>query len=282
MITCHLMGGLGNQLFQICTTISYSIRTKNIFKFLNVHMLNNGASTIRYTFWNSFLSNFKLFLIDNIPENIEIIKETDHSFNELPITNMINKDCLLFGYFQSHKYFQEHFDIICKIIEINKLKYELKNKISINNYLDNSISMHFRIGDYKKLQLYHPVLNNIYYYNSLKFIKEKNPETKFNIIYFYEDDDIKDVLPTIDYLKKEFNDYNFIPKEDNLEDWEQMLLMSCCNHNIIANSTFSWWGAYFNESSSKLVCYPSIWFGPSASLNTDDLYPEDWNKINAV
>jgi hypothetical protein len=276
------MGGLGNQLFQICTTISYSIRTKNIFKFLNVHMLNNGASTIRYTFWNSFLSNFKLFLIDNIPENIEIIKETDHSFNELPITNMINKDCLLFGYFQSHKYFQEHFDIICKIIEINKLKYELKNKISINNYLDNSISMHFRIGDYKKLQLYHPVLNNIYYYNSLKFIKEKNPETKFNIIYFYEDDDIKDVLPTIDYLKKEFNDYNFIPKEDNLEDWEQMLLMSCCNHNIIANSTFSWWGAYFNESSSKLVCYPSIWFGPSASLNTDDLYPEDWNKINAV
>ena len=62
-----------------------------------------------------------------------------------------------------------------------------------------------------------------------------------------------------------------------------MLLMSCCNHNIIANSTFSWWGAYFNNNTSKTITYPDQWFGPKLSeKNIDDLCPNDWNKINII
>ena len=57
--------------------------------------------------------------------------------------------------------------------------------------------------------------------------------------------------------------------------------MSLCQHNIVANSSFSWWGAYFNQNPSKIVTYPSKWFGPAHGNNkTDDLFPESWVKIN--
>ena len=60
--------------------------------------------------------------------------------------------------------------------------------------------------------------------------------------------------------------------------------MSNCEHNIIANSSFSWWGAYFNTNkdqyNERRVLYPEIWFGPTANNNTKDLCPPDWVKIN--
>ena len=81
-------------------------------------------------------------------------------------------------------------------------------------------------------------------------------------------------------IKKNFPDLEFHKAEDTMTDWEQLLLMSCSNHNIIANSTFSWWGAYFNENTDKCVCYPSRWFGPSmGSVYMDDLFPPTWKKI---
>jgi hypothetical protein len=56
--------------------------------------------------------------------------------------------------------------------------------------------------------------------------------------------------------------------------------MSLCKHNIIANSSFSWWGAYFNENLEKIVCYPSVWFGKNVEHNVVDLFPNRWVKIN--
>ena len=58
-----------------------------------------------------------------------------------------------------------------------------------------------------------------------------------------------------------------------------MLLMSLCDHNIIANSSFSWWAAYFNVNPEKIVCYSSQWFGPKCNNSTRDLFPENWIKI---
>lgn len=279
MITCNLMGGLGNQIFQIFATISYAIKSRNKFKFLNVSTLGTGSTTIRNTFWNSFFNRLKPFLYDNIPQPIHVIREKDFTFNELPIYEMIGNDCLIYGYFQSYKYFQENYEMICRIIGLQKMKEELIQKLNLNDeYLKKCVSIHFRLGDYKKLQQIYQLATYDYYINSLRFIQNKTNET-FTVLYFCEDDDIDDVLETINKLKEEISDYKFIRGENTLEDWEQMLFMSCCHHNIIANSSFSWWAAYFNSFIDKIVCYPSIWFGEIAKNNTKDLCPPEWNKI---
>jgi hypothetical protein len=218
-------------------------------------------------------------LIDNIPQPIHVIREKDFTFNELPIDEMVERDSLIFGYFQSYKYFHEHYQILCRIIELEKMKEQIIGKLNLNDeYLNNCISMHFRIGDYKKIQWFHPLTTYDYYKNSLNFIKNKTSQA-YNILYFCENDDIDDVMLMINRLESEFPEYKFIRGDNTLEDWEQMLFMSCCHHNIIANSSFSWWAAYFNTQVDKIVCYPSVWFGDTANSNTKDLCPTEWNKI---
>ena len=277
MITCHLMGGLGNQLFQIFATISYAIKSRQKFNFLNKTTLNFG--TIRYTYWNSFLIKLNFCLVDKFHTFITEIKEKNFNFNEFPI--VLNENIMINGYFQSYKYFQDNYEIICKLIGLQTMKSSLLEKPSLKsvvNNFENTISMHFRIGDYKSIQNYHPLMTKEYYHKSLTLITSLY-STNFTVLYFCENVDINDVNLIVDYLKQEFPKLTFIRGDNTLEDWEQMLLMSCCHHNIIANSSFSWWGAYFNEWTNQIVCYPSIWFGPSINHNTNDLCPPLWNKI---
>jgi hypothetical protein len=271
------MGGLGNQIFQIFATISYAIKSREQFKFLSLEQLGGGSSTIRYTFWNTFFSNLKPFLINELPA-LSVIKEKGFPYNEIPIYT--NQNIMLFGYFQSYKYFNDNYQTICRMINIDKMKETLVQKLNVNiGFLDNAISIHFRIGDYKKIQQFHPLATYEYYEGALSHIQQVNPYKKFTILYFCEDDDINDVLETINKLNDNFPDYEFIRGDNNLQDWEQMLFMSLCHHNIIANSSFSWWGAYFNSNPDKIVCYPSVWFGEVAGNDTKDLCPVEWRKI---
>jgi hypothetical protein len=282
MITCNLMGGLGNQIYQIFTTISYAIRSRNQFKFKNLNQLGGGSTTIRYTFWNTFFANLRPFLITELPDKIHIIREKGFPYNELSHLELIlNEDIYLYGYFQSYKYFHNEYSMICRLIGLDKLKEKLLDKLQLNkNDLEKYISMHFRIGDYKKVQEFHPLATYDYYERSLEYIQKSNdPNEKLNILYFCEDVDIEDVSSIINRLKIKFPDYNFERGEKDLADWEQMLYMSLCHHNIIANSSFSWWGAYFNSWEKKIVCYPSVWFGEVAKNDTTDLCPSEWVKI---
>jgi hypothetical protein len=163
---------------------------------------------------------------------------------------------------------------------------ELMVKLELTpEYFKNKISMHFRLGDYKKIQHVHPLATYEYYERALNNIltTDNNVNNINNInkvLYFCEDDDEQDVLVTIYKLKEKFTTCEFERGDNTLKDWEQMLLMSLCKHNIIANSSFSWWGAYFNSNKDKIVCYPSKWFGDSIGHNTKDLCPEEWLKID--
>jgi hypothetical protein len=279
MITCNLMGGLGNQLFQIFATISYAIKSKNQFAFLSQETLGGGSTTIRYTFWKTFFANLKTFLVKDLPV-VRVIKETGFAYKDLPVSEMINQNIMLYGYFQSYKYFQANYSTICRLIGLGKMKVALLEKLGIENHeLNDTVSTHFRIGDYKKLQDYHPLATYEYYESSLGFIQNLKKDINFEIQYFCEDVDIGDVLAIINKLVIKFPSYKFVRGEKTLEDWEQMLFMSCCRHNIIANSSFSWWSAYFNSYPDKIVCYPSVWFGSKTHNDVSVLCPPEWNKI---
>ena len=285
MITCNLMGGLGNQLFQIFTTLSYAIKTGNVFIFSDDTILGVGDN-IRSTYWETFLLKLKPFTRNMFPK-FKVIKEKDFTYNDIELSEIKNQDVLLYGYFQSYKYFQNEFNTICKLINLAEMKNNLfQNKSECNytsGFLYNTISMHFRLGDYKKLQDYHPLMTYEYYEKALECIIQQNKLTQnrkiINVLYFCEEEDIVDVLEMIDRMKEKFPTINFLRCSNDLEDWEQMILMSVCKNNIIANSSFSWWGAYFNLNQDKIVCYPSKWFGPSLDHDTKDMCPDEWIKI---
>ena len=286
MLTCNLMGGLGNQLFQIFTVISYAIKYKHMFKFINAEELGGPNSTKRKTYWKTFLLKLSGFLMDKYPQFDLVHREPSFTFNEFPydyLKNNNNVNIMLSGYFQSYKYFQENYDIICRMLHIAEKRLdiieEVVDKYHSMQFLEKSISMHFRLGDYKNLPDYYTIMSPEYYKNSLQYIIGKLDYTP-SVLYFCEDGDVECVNGTIQLLKNEFPTIEFERATNTLDDWQQMLLMSCCNHNIIANSSFSWWGAYFNVNPTKIVCYPSVWFGSAMShVVVTDLFPDEWVKI---
>jgi len=279
MITCNLMGGLGNQIFQIFATIAYSIKSKNKFQFLAQETLGGGSCTLRYTFWNTFFSSLKPFLITSLPP-VNVIRENGFTFQELPVESIVGTNVLIHGYFQSEKYFRDQYEMICRLIGLEKSKQTLLDVLNLKKEdLNNTISMHFRLGDYKKLADFHPIATPQYYENALHYFKSTFPSNTFKILYFCEDEDENEVQLTINNLENKFPDYKFERANNTLADWQQMLYMSLCSHNIIANSSFSWWGAYFNTNIDKIVCYPSVWFGQTANIDTKDLCPLEWIKI---
>ena len=276
MITCNLMGGLGNQLFQIFATIAYSIRVKQPFRFLYTDFLGK-----RQTYWNTFLLSLKGFTTTVPLDNSVTLKERGFGYNELPILQNIEyQNVSLYGYFQSYKYFDLYYETLCKIIRLDNQKNKIKQKYLHAYDCDKLISMHFRLGDYKMLPDYHPIMTYKYYFNCIQHIISSTNIQELHILYFCEKEDNNIVHKTIKMLSVAFPVCKFIKADDTITDWEQLLMMSCCHNNIIANSTFSWWGAYFNRYNDKIVCYPSVWFGPQNPVSVTDLFPASWTKIN--
>ena len=279
MIYIDLMGGLGNQLFQIFCIIAYSFENKIPFKiksdkFDKVSPVDNTSK--RPTYWDNFLKNLSKFTYQN-QINLPIYREPNFRYNKIPYSE---KDFKIFGYFQSPKYFDQQYDNIIKLICLEKQKQEIREKYARYFNRKKVISMHFRIGDLKNNKGHGPVLKCEYYISSLKYLldKEENID-EYDILYFGEENDDIKIKENLKNIQEVFPKLNFIQCSYEIEDWEQMLLMSNCNHNIIANSTFSWWGAYFNSNTERKVCYPSVWFGPECRNSTRDLFPENWVKV---
>jgi hypothetical protein len=290
IVSIQLMGGLGNQLFQLFTTIAYAMKHSRKFVFPYSTMLGS-----RYTYWDSFLNRLKGFTTckEGSITNDELIqyprfREQGFEYMEIPPFN--EENILLFGYFQSPLYFQRELPTILSLIQFKKqqddMKLEMMNHMHLQDVIgEDSISMHFRLGDYKHLQEHHPLMTYDYYEKAIQTIidirktREGISSPDLFVYYFCQEEDNATVLEIITQLGTMFSILQFIKVDDTIEDWKQLLMMSCCRDNIIANSTFSWWGAFLNQNKDKIVCYPQKWFGPLQQKNTAHLFPLDWNRI---
>ena len=255
MIITKIQGGLGNQLFQWAITKSLSIRYNTEYCFDISYFLTSK---------NYLVSKFELELTKL---NLEI-KET--SVNTLPkITDNfefkeIPDNVFLDGYWQSEKYFIQSENEIRKYLEIPEhIKSYITNKYNILN--KDTVSIHVRRGDYTNLQHLHPLQSIDYYENAYDIINDDS----INVLVFSDD---------IEWCKEniKFDNITYIEGETNIVD---MYIMSLCTHNIIANSSFSWWGAWLNKNKNKKVIAPTNWFGYESNLYVGDIVPEKWIKI---
>lgn len=290
MISCNLMGGLGNQLFQIAAALAYSLQYDIYCIFPYSEELTIGQP--RPTYWNTFLLELKPYtthcsnhssITNTSLFNLPKYNEPSFQYRPIPQYN----DFMLHGYFQSYKYFEKYQSDIFNIIRIEAHQYTIKQEypqyFAENN--EKIISIHFRLGDYKHKQEFHPVLPYEYYEKSLQHLLSEIIPLKelkeYTILYCCEKEDNEHCLNIIHRLKDKFGIgiHQFMKVDDEIDDWKQLLIMSCCKINIIANSSFSWWAAYCNSYKDKVVIYPSIWFGYRIQNNVNDMYPPDWIKI---
>jgi len=283
MITIEMQGGLGNQMFQLFTTDSYALTYKTQFvlptKKLDTH---SGGGSVRPTYWNSMFKELSGFVHSGSTQFVPLYREKSFRYTKLPICD--KKHMKLLGYFQSPKYFEENYAAIAKILRLSEKKAAILNRTNLSCDCTH-VSMHFRIGDYKTdaHKDAHPIQTAEYYEKALERIMQCACSKPINILYFHEEEDTEHVEKIIKALTETQTecDITFTSTAgSDMQDWEQMLLMACCDHNIIANSSFSWWGAYMNENPDKMVCYPEAWFGKALpNHDTTDLFPEDWVKI---
>lgn len=282
-VSCELTGGLGNQFFQIMTTIAYAIRYNRRVVFPFEDILYN-RTTNRPTYWNSLFGGIKDTTVYNKEHgftNDDLIKFPYYCYEaslykEIPLFPKTN--FMLIGYFQSYKYFEKEANQILERMNIDIHQSTVLNEFS-ELLTGHAVSMHFRLGDYLALPNYHPIMPAKYYENALTYILSKRRKP-LKVIYFCEPADTDTVNKTLDTLRH--LDVTFIKAPDAIPDWKQLLLMSLCIDNIIANSTFSWWGAYLNRAADSIKCYPSLWFGPALPKDVHDLFPDSWVKINVA
>jgi hypothetical protein len=287
-VKVYLRAGLGNQLFMIFAGFSYAMKSNKEFKIISYL---KSAMCGNYTYWNNILKYFENSLVENPQSQIEesdIYHEPQFAYSPIP-SELANKEqIVLFGFFQSEKYFKEHYNTIAEKMELSKQLLDAKTE-NINLFKKKTIAIHFRIGDYLYLQGNHPIKKPEYFIYALKNLENelKNRGENiqdYDILYFSQKQDFHTVEEFIRIFTYIFNEkLNFVKVPDDIPDWKQLLIMANCNHFIIANSTFSWFGAYFCEHIDKIVYYPKVWFGTNLQQthDTKDLFPSGWKEINA-
>lgn len=179
--------------------------------------------------------------------------------------------CYLHGYWQSERYFAEIADLIRTDFTFPDFSNSKNAEMAARIIEDNAISLHVRRGDYVALSA-HVLCDQAYYEAALTRLLEGLPQDAPTVYVFSDDPDwAKANLPLP--CKKVVVDFN---GPDT--DFEDMRLMSLCRHNIIGNSSFSWWAAWLNANPQKRVAGPTNWFG-DPKLSNPDILPSQWLKV---
>ncbi len=251
MVSTRLFGRLGNNLFQYAAAIGLSIRD-NVPYCIPLNTANNNVwKPYRFpgvNYCDKELSGF-------------IYKEPEHSYREIP---KFDEDVTLEGYWQSEKYFSHCRPEIIKAFGFDDIE-------TVNDVC----SIHVRRGDYLLLPTKHPTVTPVYLTKAIMYMVEKGYR-KFKV---FSDD--------IPYCRNFFGneilfgdlDFEFSEGKSEIEDLREM---AACGSNIIANSSFSWWGAWLSPNPNKKIICPheDNYFGPdNKNLDVSTLLPKDWMRI---
>jgi len=307
-LVVQLVGGLGNQLFQYAAArkiaLAYNLNLKidkitsysnalseriyglSHFKIqgdlVNFHELEYIRKKGRYCRYGiKLISHFykqsdKLNTLRLFCPGYLYLDEANVYDYLLGAKGRINKDIYLQGYFASEKYFIDIREIILEEVK-SKSMYSAKTQLMAEQTRNsNSISLHVRRGDYVNKPSTSKVFASCtieYYLKAIDIITKSIDKPH---LYIFSDE------PR--WVKENMNfEYptTYI-SHNTTNDYEDLFLMSQCKHNIIANSTFSWWGAWLNINPDKIVIAPKIWFKnlqDNNRINFSDLYPQQWIKI---
>lgn len=267
MIFTKIFGGLGNQLFQYAAGRYLANKHKTDLKIFDDKWFENSNSPLAYYRLNQFNIQ-ENFASEEEIKNLQAFQETRTSF--IPEVLDLPDNIVLKGYWHSWKYFAGIRDILLKEISLKnpmgKNSSQWKEKIVS---AECSVSVHVRRGDYMTpmFRNYSGTIPFGYYYECIKKLKNLYPQMT---LFIFSDD--------LDFVR---NNFKFdVPVEfvEGCEtDEEELFLMSLCKHNIITNSTFSWWGAWLNQNSDKKVFAPALWHKDGWGGN--DVVPDDWTQI---
>jgi len=285
MIYVRIRGGLGNQLFQYSAARSLADRL-NVNLGLDTREYNANSPfemglkhfNIRAEFNPKGLmkhkkNGFSKYILDiALGNHKNVYKETNLGFNNL-FYSLPNKTYLK-GYWQSEKYFENNKKNVFEDLRIIAPQSKKNIKISENISKTNSVSLHIRRGDYVTNSSYnmkHGTCSLDYYKRSVDYLS-KSLNKNFTIFAFSDDPEwvFKNLkLPM---------DIQFIDHNSSKKNYEDLRLMSQCNHNIIANSSFSWWGAWLNKSPKRTIISPKEWY-IDKNIKNIDIIPNNWIKI---
>lgn len=263
MTTCKLNGGLGNQMFQIAAAYVHALNNNDTCAFdFNMQPVYQGNNSRTYR--NNI---FKKLL--ELPPNWKpdfIHKERTCEYQKLPY----HKNMMLIGFFSGDKYIGSRRKDVLDLFLDEDIIGNMKH--GFNGILKNSVSIHIRRGDYLRFTDVYIQLEFDYYKRALDIIKRK---ARIDNILVFSDD--------IDWCKKSLplREAYF---SDCLYDFGDMYLMSLCSHNIVANSSFSWWGSYLNRNPDKIIVAPEKWFktdvpSPGRPDDAKHVFCDNWIKI---
>lgn len=286
MIVIHHWGGLGNQMFQYATGYALAKRLNTELKIdisdYNVVTTEGVQRDYEMSIFNlspPFASKKdlnKFFKPRRIIDSLlffrysQYIQKNYHYTEEI---NDIKNNTMIMGSWQSEKFFRDFSTEIRKELAFKEPLRNIHNDIIslINN--TNSISLHIRRGDYISHEKYNKLIGPCsiqYYEKAINIASSKVNDPHF----FVFSDDLEWVKEN---LRIDFP-HNYISSNQGKYSYEDMYLMSLCKHNIISNSSFSWWGAWLNNNPEKIVIAPNPWM--DGDLNSKDVVPETWIKID--
>ncbi len=264
MLSVAISGGLGNQMFQYAFAKYLSVlRQEEVF--LNTYLLEKSIKDVTPR-------NFELGCFDLKFQ----YRSEEMLYGKNKILNLLIRHGVILGYgYEDHfgertKKFLGHWHNLAYLRNRDDLRTLFELKSPSDSYLRakaevqsvECVAVHIRRGDYltnPKATKHHGVTPLSYFMKALEFLKKQKPGIK---VYLFSDD--------LTWAKENLEGTSI---ELNTNPAEEMMLMSHCSHNIISNSSFSWWSAYLNNNSQQIVIYPEKWF---VSISAPQIFLPDW------